>query len=151
MNGIESHWIWLGVAILLGIAELVAPGVFLIWLAAAAAATGLVTLVFDMGTAFELLLFALFSIGALYLGRRWYAEHPVESSDPLLNDRGARMVGERLTVVTAIEHGRGKVRVGDSVWSCKGPDSPAGARVRVTAVEGACLIVEQDQESLPPA
>ena len=150
MNGVESHWIWLGVAILLGIAELVAPGVFLIWLAAAAAATGLVTLIFDMGTAFELLLFALFSIGALYLGRRWYAEHPVESSDPLLNERGARMVGERLTVVTAIEHGRGKVRVGDSVWSCKGPDVPAGARVRVTGTEGACLIVEQDQESLPP-
>ena len=150
MSGIESHWIWLGVAILLGIAELVAPGVFLIWLAAAAAATGLVTLVFDMGTAFELLLFALFSIAALYFGRRWYNEHPVESSDPLLNERGARMIGERLTVVTAIEHGRGKVRVGDSVWSCKGPDVPAGARVRVTGTEGACLIVEQDQESLPP-
>ena len=151
MNGLDSHWIWLAVAILLGIAELIAPGVFLIWLAAAAAATGLVTLVFDMGTAFELLLFALFAIAALYFGRRWYEEHPVESSDPLLNDRGARMVGERLVVVTAIEGGRGKVRVGDSVWSCKGPDCAAGSRVRVTGTEGACLIVEQDQESLPPA
>ena len=39
MNGfdLEPHWIWLLGAIALGIAEPIVPGVFLIWLAAAAA------------------------------------------------------------------------------------------------------------------
>jgi hypothetical protein len=31
--------------------------------------------------------------------------------------------------------------VGDTVWKVKGPDLPAGARVRVVDVEGAVLVV----------
>ena len=36
----ETHYVWLTLAVLLGLAELMVPGVFLIWLAAAAAITG---------------------------------------------------------------------------------------------------------------
>jgi hypothetical protein len=139
---IEPHWLWLLAAVLLGIAELIAPGVFLIWLAAAAALTGLATLALGISLPFQLVLFALFSIAAVYGGRRWYLAHPVATSDPLLNDRGARLRGETLTVVSAIENGRGRVRVGDSVWACKGPDAAEGAKVRVTGSDGACLRVE---------
>ena len=39
--GLEPHWWWLIGGAVLGIAELLAPGIFLIWLAAAAAVTGL--------------------------------------------------------------------------------------------------------------
>jgi membrane protein implicated in regulation of membrane protease activity len=139
---IEPHWVWLLAAMLLGIAELVAPGVFLIWLAAAAALTGLATMLLGIELPFQLVLFTLFSISAVYGGRRWYLQHPVESSDPMLNDRGARLTGETLTLVSAIENGRGRVRVGDSVWACKGPDAPEGAAVRVLGADGACLRVE---------
>lgn len=139
---IEPHWLWLLAAVLLGIAEIVAPGVFLIWLAAAAALTGLATLALGIDLPFQLVLFTLFAISAVYGGRRWYLSNPVASSDPLLNDRGARLTGETLTVVTAIENGRGRVRVGDSVWACKGPDAPEGAAVRVLGADGACLRVE---------
>ena len=34
IEGIDAHWIWLIAAALLGIAELVVPGVFFIWVAA---------------------------------------------------------------------------------------------------------------------
>jgi membrane protein implicated in regulation of membrane protease activity len=140
--GIEPHWLWLLAAVLLGIAELVAPGVFLIWLAAAAALTGLATMLLGIDLPFQLVLFTLFAISTVYGGRRWYLQNPVASSDPMLNDRGARLTGETLTVVTAIENGRGRVRVGDSVWACKGPDAPEGAAVRVLGADGSCLRVE---------
>jgi membrane protein implicated in regulation of membrane protease activity len=44
-------------------------------------------------------------------------------------------------VEEAIENGRGKVRVGDSVWQADGPDVPAGSRVKVTGARGTVLVV----------
>lgn len=142
LEGIEPHWLWLIAATALGIAELMVPGVFLIWLAAAAALTGLAAMILGIPLAFQFALFALLAIAAVWFGRRWYVANPVESSDPLLNDRAARLVGETVVVVSAIEHGRGRVKVGDSVWPAQGPDAEAGARVRVTGAAGACLMVE---------
>lgn len=141
LGGIDPEWWWLIGATILGIAELLMPGIFLIWLAAAAAVTGIGALL-GIPVAFQFGLFALLSIGAVQVGRRWYANHPVPSSDPLLNDRAARLIGETVVVAAAIENGRGRVKVGDSVWSAKGPDVPEGARVRIIGAEGACLIVE---------
>ena len=57
------------------------------------------------------------------VGRRHYERNPVPSSDPLLNDRTARLIGQKVTVVEAIENGEGRVRVGDSVWAARGPDA----------------------------
>ena len=142
LDGIDPAWMWLIAAAVLGIAELLMPGIFLIWLAAAAAITGFATLVFDMPAAFQFALFGLLSMTAVYSGRRWYTNNPVESSDPLLNDRAARLIGETVTVVSAIENGHGRVKVGDGVWSAKGPDAEVGAKVRVTGAEGTCLKVE---------
>jgi membrane protein implicated in regulation of membrane protease activity len=146
VNGLdlEPQWLWLIAAALLGIAELIVPGVFLIWLAAAAAATGLVTLLTGVPLPFQLALFAIFSIASVFAGRRWYSRFPVPSSDPLLNDRAARLVGRSVTVVSAIRGGEGRVKVGDSVWSCRGEDCDEGARVRVTGAEGNCLLVDRD-------
>ncbi|HEX6375577.1 MAG TPA: NfeD family protein [Allosphingosinicella sp.] len=144
MSGLdlEPHWIWLLGAIALGIAELIVPGVFLIWLAAAAAVTGLLTLAFGIDLPFQFATFALLAIAAVYSGRRWYVNNPMPSADPLLNDRAARLVGRTVTVVAAIDNGEGRVKVGDSVWSCRGPDAPEGARVRITGADGSCLKVE---------
>ena len=140
--GLEPHWVWLIVALVLAIAELLVPGVLLIWLAAAAALTGLSALVFGLPLAFQFAVFALFSIASVYVGRRWYANNPVESSDPLLNDRAARLLGQNVIVVGAIENGQGRVRVGDGVWPARGPDAAEGSWVRVTGAEGTCLRVE---------
>ena len=86
-------------------------------------------------------LFGLLAMAAVFGGRRHYERHPVESSDPLLNDRAARLVGQNVLVVTAIENGEGRVKVGDGVWTARGPDAPAGSRMVVTGAEGTCLKV----------
>ena len=138
---IELHWLWLIAAALLASAEIIAPGIFLIFLAAAAALTGLAALL-GVPFAFQLAIFPLLALASVHLGRRWYADRPIASSDPLLNDRAARLVGETVLVVAAIEHGSGRVKVGDSVWAAKGEDAEVGARVRVTGAAGTCLTVE---------
>ena len=150
LTDIEPHWVWLLAATALALAEILVPGVFLIWLAAAAALTGLATLAFSLPLAFQLVLFGLFSIAAVYGGRRWYVNNPMASADPLLNDRGARLTGETLVVVADIENGRGRVKVGDSVWACRGPDCPAGTRVRVVGSDGACLEVAHAEPAALP-
>jgi membrane protein implicated in regulation of membrane protease activity len=149
---IEPEWAWLILAALFAIAELVTPGMFLIWLALAAAATGLVTLVTGVAFPAQILLFALFSLGSVLSARKWFASNSVESSDPLLNDRSARLVGRTVTVVAAIENGEGQVRVGDGVWPCRGPDAPVGTRVRVVGADGTCLkvLLERALEQAPP-
>ena len=47
-----------------------------------------------------------------------------------------------VTVETAIENNKGRVRVGDGVWNARGPDAPAGASVRIVAADGTVLTVE---------
>ena len=119
---------WLILAALLAIAELLVPGVFLVFIAAGAAVTGIVTLLvpaFDL--VFEVFLFAGASAAAVAVGRRWYRTNPVPSEDPLLNDRVARLIGQVVTVVEPIVAGQGRVKVGDGEWLANGPDTPAGA------------------------
>jgi len=139
---IANPWWWLGLAVLLGIGEIVTPGVFLIWIAGAAAIVGALAMLVPLPIAVQFVIFALLCLAAVWAGRRWYADNPVASQDPLLNDRTARLIGEVVTVAEPIRNGRGRVRVGDSIWDCSGPDMDAGAAVRITGARGTMLNVE---------
>jgi membrane protein implicated in regulation of membrane protease activity len=70
--------------------------------------------------------------------------HPTvsKSDQPNLNRPAAQLVGRVLVVAEPIEAGRGKVRVGDTLWPVEGPDAPAGTEVRVTAAKATVLLVE---------
>jgi len=141
MSGLEPHWWWLLAAALLGILEVFIPGIFLVWMAAAAAVTGIVVAISGIALPFQLGTFALLAIAAVYSGRQHYERNPVGSDDPKLNDRTARLIGQTVTVVAAIEQGEGRVKVGDSVWSARGADAAVGSRVTVTGAQGNCLLV----------
>ena len=56
---VDAYWFWLILAVVLGVAELLLPGVFLAWVAAAAAVTGLVTLAADIPFPAQLVTFAI--------------------------------------------------------------------------------------------
>ena len=94
---------------MLGILEIFVPGIFLVWMAAAAAVTGLVVCVrADRRSPFQLAIFALLAIAAVYGGRRHYARNPVdERATPMLNDRTARLIGQTVTVVDGDRERRG--------------------------------------------
>lgn len=142
LGSIAAHWFWLTLAAILGAAEMVAPGFFLIWLALAAAGVGTLAFLLPVSIPMQVGLFAIASILAVYAGKRFLKENPIVSDDPKLNDRGARLTGEIVTVVQAIENGQGRVRVGDSEWNARGPDAAIGVHVRVTGAEGTVLLVE---------
>ncbi|QTD57930.1 NfeD family protein [Parasphingorhabdus cellanae] len=146
--GLESHYHWLIIALLLGIGEILVPGVFLIWLAAAAAITGFVAMFIDITVAGQFTLFGLLSLASVFLGRRWYLTHVVKSEDPLLNDRAARLIGMTVTVVKPINATSGRVKVGDSEWSARGPALAKGSSARIIDVANGILILEEIPEEL---
>ena len=142
LGDLDAHWVWLMLGLLLAALEMLVPGVYLIWLAAAALITGTLTFAFDLSLPLQVVDFVFLSLIAAFSAKRFLGERPIESSDPLMNRRGARMVGETALVVTAIEHGSGRVKVGDSEWIARGADVPAGQRVRITGTDGSSLLVE---------
>ncbi len=139
---IDPRWGWLIGGVILAIAQIIVPGVFLIWLAVAAILTGLVALIFEPPIAVDLAVFAVAAVASIYIGRNLYrrAEHP---ADPLLNNRAARMIGMRVTICEPITAGLGRATDGDSFWAARGPDMAAGTIATVTGVEGNTIVVER--------
>jgi membrane protein implicated in regulation of membrane protease activity len=142
-EGMSAPAIWALLAMVLASAELFVPGVFLIWLAIAAALTAVVDYLVPMNGAFQMLTFSVLSALSVSGGRLWYLARPATSSDPMLNDRAARLIGRTVTVSEAIVEGQGRVRIDDSSWRATGPDAPTGARMTVVDVEGATLVLER--------
>jgi inner membrane protein len=135
------HW-WILAAILASI-EIVAPGVFFIWLGVAAAVTGLVGLIIpSLGWEIEALIFAVLSVLTV-IGWRNYLKK-TKGNEPVstLNRRGDQMIGRTSVLIEPIENGRGKAKFDDTMWRVEGPDLPSGTRVTVTAVDGAVLKVQ---------
>lgn len=139
--GIDAPWLWLIGGVVLGIAEMVLPGVYLMWIGGAAVLTGILALLLPIGFAAQFAVFSIATIAAIYLGRNMLAKNPIISDDPKLNDRGARLVGLIVTAVEPVDSAHGRVKVGDSVWSARGTDAAVGDRLRVTGTDGNVLLV----------
>jgi inner membrane protein len=141
-QGVDPYLVWLSFGVLLCIAEMIVPGVFLMWLGIAALITGTAAFFLPIPTTVQLGVFAVLAIASVFIGRRWSAGKEIVSDDPMLNDRLARLIGEPVVVEDAIVGGRGRVRVGDGIWPATGSDAPVGARLRVTGADGGVLRVE---------
>lgn len=138
-------WSWWIFGILLLGAELLVPGVFLIWIGASAIIVGALSLLF-WETAFwswqlQFVLFAALSAVLALFGRRFYSNNQ-ETDEPLLNRRGESLVGRTATLHEPIREGRGRIYLDDTWWSVMGPDLPAGTQVRIASAEGRNLWVE---------
>lgn len=140
----EAHWLWIAAGLLLCAGEMIAPGVFLLFLGLAAIATGFIVAVVPLGFVWALLMFAVLSGVAVLLGSRFYGSRENASDQPFLNRRADALVGHAYPLAEAIKAGEGAIRVNDTKWRVRGPDMPAGTRVRVTGVEDATMLrVEQ--------
>lgn len=135
-------WAWLGAGLLLLILEAIVPGVFLLWFGFAAAVVGAVVLMFDISLPWQLALFGAAAIASLVLAKLVFRYGETVSDDGGMNVRSAGYVGKIYVVEQPISNGRGKIRIGDSLWIAEGPDLDKGTRVRVTAVHGTVLKVE---------
>jgi membrane protein implicated in regulation of membrane protease activity len=136
-------WHWWSLGALLLIVELLAPGMFFLWMGESAFVVGVVLWLFPgMDEEYQVMLFSVLSVVSIVLARRFLKRRPIESDRPFLNQRTAQYIGRVFTLEEAIVNGRGKIRVDDSTWRVEGEDCPAGARVRVIDAEGVILKVQ---------
>lgn len=138
-----EYWHWWVLGTVLIILEVFAPGAFMLWMGIAAAVVGMILLVVPaMALEFQLLVFAVLSVGSIVVWRGYRRRHPPAASDqPMLNRRGTQYIGRVFTLDEPIVNGFGKLRVDDTTWKVAGPDLSGGARVRVTAVDNTVLNV----------
>jgi membrane protein implicated in regulation of membrane protease activity len=152
-----SDWIiWVAAGLALLIAEMLLPGVFMMWLGLAACGAGLLTLIFQSGVfqsgisqfdgfrfGFEaqVVSFGVLAVVALSIGLR------LQQPRQIIHTEREGLIGRPATAL--VFHGRdGRVRLGDTDWAARVPAdiSPPdpGTRLRVAQVEGTTLIVRPD-------
>ncbi|PWV97223.1 hypothetical protein DFR52_107137 [Hoeflea marina] len=137
---------WIGGLVLLA-AEIVVPGIFLLWIGLAAIAIGALSFpLWDTAVwswQLQFVLFAVLSVASALVGRRVMAGRGSQSDQPMLNRRMEGLVGRTATLEEPILEGRGRIRLDDTFWVVQGPDLPSGARVRVVAHDARNLTVTQ--------
>lgn len=143
MDWMNSNWFWWAFALALFALEALLPGAFMLWLGFAALGAGAVHVLFPgLGIAAQWIVFSLLALVSVGIGWHYRRRHPpAETDQPMLNRRASQLVGRVFALDRAIVNGRGRLKVGDAFWTAEGADTPAGVRVRVTAVEGMNLIV----------
>ncbi|MEO0413190.1 MAG: NfeD family protein [Pseudomonadota bacterium] len=138
-----NHWTWLVIALVLAVLELLAPGVFFLWLAIAAAVTAAAAFALPaLGWSMHLAIFAVLAVVITWAGKRYVKQNETPSDHQLLNRRADQLIGREAVLIEAIEHGSGRIKIGDSPWRVEGPDLPLGTQVRIVGVDGASLTVE---------
>ncbi|MBZ6077387.1 NfeD family protein [Microvirga puerhi] len=136
-------WAWIILGLLLAGVELLAPGVFFIWLGLAALVTGVIDGIFGLSWQASALVFAVLSVSAVLVGRALTRPRlQPDTQAEFLNRRGESLVGRVFVLEAPIRDGEGRIRVDDSSWRVTGADRFAGARVRVVKVEGSTLVVD---------
>lgn len=137
-----SYWHWYGVAVVLLILEfLLMTSGFLLWLAIAAGAVGLLLWLFPLfAWPYQML---VFSLGGIVCSVVWWAFLLGHRSVKMGRRKGEQFKGKVFTLGAAIIAGKGTLSIGNSVWRVTGPDLPAGSKVRVVNVEKGSLQVRK--------
>lgn len=131
-------WILIGVGLL--VAEMLAPGVFLLWIGLAAIGTGLVVLALAPSLTTKVAVFlALLAAGIGAALRLRKHQNPAVR----VNTPDAGLVG-RLGTITERTPAGARVRVGDSDWAARiAGAAEVGETVRVDGVDGTVLVVSR--------
>ena len=141
-------WAWYLGGLAMMILEVLAPGIWFIWLGLGALAAGGVTHIAG-GIAWQAqwLVFVLASGCAVFAGRKLFKLSP--KSGNILNQRLRLYLGRTAVLDAPIRQGRGKIRLDGTLWSVQGADCPAGTIVRVTGIDGTQLVVEPEPLAAP--
>ncbi|SFX19770.1 hypothetical protein SAMN03097705_1964 [[Enterobacter] aerogenes] len=140
----HPHIFWLTLGGLLLAAEMLGSNGYLLWSGVAGVVTGLLTWAIPLSWEWQGTLFAVLTLLAAWMWSKWLRKRMRQQrpADAQLNQRGQQLVGRLFTLDSALENGRGHVRVGDSSWPVLADeDLAAGSKVEVVAVEGITLRV----------
>jgi membrane protein implicated in regulation of membrane protease activity len=149
MDWLRDHmWeAWLGLAVLLGVAELFSLDLILLMLAVGAVA-GVLTALLGLPVAVQILAFVGASVGMLALVRPSVVKRL--HSGPDLVTGHAKLVGKQGVVVSEVSAQGGSVRIAGELWSARPYDETLviepGAKVDIFEISGATVLVHKIPE-----
>jgi membrane protein implicated in regulation of membrane protease activity len=136
------RWLWLGMAVVLGVGEMVTSGFFMLPFAIGAGVAAVLAWI-GVAVPLQLAVFIVTSVVALWALRR-FARDDRQPSYPV---GSMRFAGANAVVIDAVDpmSGRGQVRLNSETWGAitdTGTVIEPGAQVRVVEVRGTKLVVE---------
>jgi membrane protein implicated in regulation of membrane protease activity len=141
--------VWLVVAIVLAVAEILTAGFFIIWFALGAGVAVIAALL-GLNIYWQIGFFLLISL-LLVVFTRPLVERFVHRQDSGVKTNLEALKGKEGLVTEPIDNlsGTGQVKVQGEIWSarCTGGDQlPAGTRIVVAGLDGVRLIVQEQKE-----
>jgi inner membrane protein len=136
-----THWHWFIAAVILGIFELLVPGIVFIWMGLAAAFVGLIVLMMpDLAWEVQVIAFTLLSIITVICARILIAKRNKQSDHPMLNEKSAQYVGNIYQLISDSQNKRGKIKIGDTLWDVElSTDASHNSEIRITEAKGVLL------------
>lgn len=135
---------WLAAGLVLCGAELVAPGIYLLWIGLAALLVGAALQAVALSFAGQASLFAVVALASVLAGRTWQGRRSA-GTDP--NAPGSDLVGQRCRAL-AFDGAEGRVRFRDGEWPAR-MASPADASAApgdglvIVGLDGTRLLVRR--------
>ena len=132
--------IWMVAGLLLAALEMLAPGVFLLWIGLAALGTGVAAELAGIGWQAQIVLFVALTAALVGLIAIRQKRRPTLDS---VNAPAAGLIGQTCRAV-AFQDGEGRVSLGDGTWQARLTDAaqPApGQALRVVGLDGTTLLV----------
>lgn len=125
--------------------ELVIPGAFLLWIGLAGIIVGILASLITIEPEYQLIIFAVLAPVCSYMGKRFFKGLQDHAAAQLLSRRADSLIGQEFILEHSLSGGTSRMQVGDSSWTIKGPNLPAGTHVIVVAVDGNHLIVKKKE------
>jgi len=144
----STTYIWLAIAIIMGIIEAATLGITTIWFAIGAL-IAMVTSMLNLPIPLQVLIFIISSVVLLYFTRpivKKYGRIGVTrtNADRLIGEKG--LVTEKIDVI----NGTGQVKVFGQIWSARSVDNKdieAGEMVEIKGITGVKLVVGRTGEN----
>jgi len=140
ING--THWMIL--AVILFVIEVATGTTYVLWVAAAAFVTALLSYILPIGWTMQLFMFSILATILLFVGHNYFAPRINKGDESHLNERAQSLIGRRVVAVADFTAGEGRVQVGDTQWRAemKTGNAASGDELRIISVKGTILHVE---------
>lgn len=132
--------IWMVAGLAIAALEMLAPGVFLLWIGLAALLTGIAVELAGFGGQAQVALFVALTIGLIGLAAMRLRRRPQLDA---VNAPAAGLIGHICRAID-FRDGEGRVSLGDGTWSARisdGSHPVAGQALKVVGLDGTTLLV----------
>jgi membrane protein implicated in regulation of membrane protease activity len=153
-----SFWWALGLGLLLMTGELFAPSTVFLWTGASGMLVALPMALFPtLPLIADLGLWLLFSLATVLAARHYHLGHPLSgdrvglSATLAPNNYGTEFIGMSAVLTRDSQGSETRVSLQGANWGVKlkGGDLKAGARIRITGLDGIFLVAEPLDETAP--